>query len=179
MRAAIEFAGDPGSMPNADPLATVADPAERDTAASSARQPSATMRAITLAASGTDLRLLGGLLWAAGAVAVGLWFAIGWAASALTARRCAAAPAAWGLEIADLRSRLRIPREVDLRMLPQHTSPIALGIWRPIVLLPAMAAAWSEDRRRSVLLHELAHVQRRDCRVQAIAQIACAMHWFN
>jgi HEAT repeat protein len=30
-----------------------------------------------------------------------------------------------------------------------------------------------------VLQHELAHVRRRDCAVQALAQLACALHWFN
>ena len=47
------------------------------------------------------------------------------------------------------------------------------------VLLPAEAEEWPEDRRRAVLLHELAHVKRRDCLSQLIAQLACAVHWFN
>jgi hypothetical protein len=47
------------------------------------------------------------------------------------------------------------------------------------VLLPAAAFEWDAERRRSVLLHELAHVRRGDLRVQALAQAACAVYWFN
>ena len=32
---------------------------------------------------------------------------------------------------------------------------------------------------RSVLLHELAHVRHRDTVAQLLAQITCALHWFN
>jgi hypothetical protein len=42
-----------------------------------------------------------------------------------------------------------------------------------------MARAWTDERRHAVLLHELAHVHRGDCRVQALAQAACALYWFN
>jgi hypothetical protein len=41
------------------------------------------------------------------------------------------------------------------------------------------AVAWSDERRQSVLLHELAHIRRHDCRVQLVAQAACALYWFN
>src|SRR5262249_47386000 len=38
---------------------------------------------------------------------------------------------------------------------------------------------WPEERRRLVLLHELAHIQRADCLTQLLAQVACVLHWFN
>ena len=41
------------------------------------------------------------------------------------------------------------------------------------------SAGWPTDRRRDVLLHELAHVKRLDCLTQALAQVACALYWFN
>jgi HEAT repeat protein/beta-lactamase regulating signal transducer with metallopeptidase domain len=59
------------------------------------------------------------------------------------------------------------------------TMPIAAGVFRPSVIMPADADTWPESRLRIVLLHELAHVKRRDCLTHLIAQAACALHWFN
>ena len=35
------------------------------------------------------------------------------------------------------------------------------------------------EQRTAVLLHELAHIRRRDCAAQLLAQLACAGYWFN
>jgi hypothetical protein len=52
-------------------------------------------------------------------------------------------------------------------------------MFRPAVLMPTGAADWPAGRQRVVLLHELAHVRRRDCQVQLVAHLALALHWFN
>jgi HEAT repeat protein/beta-lactamase regulating signal transducer with metallopeptidase domain len=70
------------------------------------------------------------------------------------------------------------PRVTFLRS-PRATMPMAWGLFRPSVLMPADADAWPEARLRIVLLHELAHVKRRDCLTHALVQLACAVHWFN
>ena len=56
---------------------------------------------------------------------------------------------------------------------------MAWGIFRSSVLMPADADTWPAHRLRVVLLHELAHVKRRDCLTHLVAQIACAAYWFN
>jgi hypothetical protein len=53
------------------------------------------------------------------------------------------------------------------------------GIVRPKVLLPAEASAWSEERRRLVLTHEIGHAARFDAFTQAVAQVALALAWFH
>ncbi|HEY0101647.1 MAG TPA: M56 family metallopeptidase [Pyrinomonadaceae bacterium] len=73
----------------------------------------------------------------------------------------------------NLKSTVRLLRSERTSM------PIVYGILRPAVLLPAAAEAWSEERQRMVLLHELTHITRRDCLTQMIAQMACAFYWFN
>jgi beta-lactamase regulating signal transducer with metallopeptidase domain len=49
----------------------------------------------------------------------------------------------------------------------------------PTIVLPSNADEWSADRRRAVLLHELAHVRRRDLVGHTIARVACAVYWFH
>ncbi|MGE0813816.1 MAG: HEAT repeat domain-containing protein [Vicinamibacterales bacterium] len=58
-------------------------------------------------------------------------------------------------------------------------TPMTFGVLRPVVLLPADADEWPEDRRRIVMLHELAHVHRLDSLTQLVTQVACAVYWFN
>ena len=62
---------------------------------------------------------------------------------------------------------------------PRALAPMTWGLHRPVVLLPRDCHGWPEDLRRQVLLHELAHVRRRDCLTQFVAQCACLLHWFN
>ena len=57
--------------------------------------------------------------------------------------------------------------------------PFTYGLFRPVIVLPASAEDWGMDRRRSVLLHELAHVRRRDLLTNALVQLACVVYWFH
>ena len=114
-----------------------------------------------------------------GTVAALLWFACGWLLASRAARRARVAPGAWQMELDTLRLRLHVRRDVRLGIVRGNGSPLAVGLWRSTVLLPETAHTWDDDRRRTVLLHELAHIRRGDCRVQALAQITCAVYWFN
>ena len=70
-------------------------------------------------------------------------------------------------------------RPVSVRRSDAVTAPVMWGFWRPVILLPADADSWGEDRLRAVLLHELAHIRRNDWESQLIAQMMCAVYWFN
>jgi beta-lactamase regulating signal transducer with metallopeptidase domain len=76
-------------------------------------------------------------------------------------------------------SSMGVSRPVRLLRSCEQTMPMAFGVRRPAILIPAMADLWSEDRRRAVLLHELAHVARRDCLTQMSAAMACALYWMH
>jgi beta-lactamase regulating signal transducer with metallopeptidase domain len=66
-------------------------------------------------------------------------------------------------------------------ILQSHGEPMPMvwGTLKPKLLLPAEAEGWPPDRRWVVLLHELAHVKRRDCLAKLVAHMACAVYWFN
>ncbi|HVF59338.1 MAG TPA: M56 family metallopeptidase [Thermoanaerobaculia bacterium] len=89
------------------------------------------------------------------------------------------APAAWQELFADCRRNLDIAQEVGLAVSPAVAVPVTFGLRRPLVLLPASAGAWEAPSLREALLHELAHVKRRDWPVQLLARVACALHWFD
>jgi TonB family protein len=59
------------------------------------------------------------------------------------------------------------------------STPLTCGVRRPLILLPAKAREWDDQRLRAVLLHESAHVRRRDCMSKYIAQGARAILWWN
>lgn len=80
---------------------------------------------------------------------------------------------------ADLSREIGLTRSVRLLQATGSTMPMTWGIRRPAILLPAEANDWTDDRRRDVLLHELAHVKRHDFLVQLIARVACAVYWFH
>lgn len=69
--------------------------------------------------------------------------------------------------------------QLRLRTTPGDAGPITWGIFRPIVLLPKSSVTWSRARLEAVLLHEAAHVRRKDCLSRLIAVIASALYWPN
>ncbi|HEY5914980.1 MAG TPA: M56 family metallopeptidase [Verrucomicrobiae bacterium] len=85
----------------------------------------------------------------------------------------------WHVLLRRLCQDLGVGRRVTLLLSAQNLMPVTWGWWRPVVLLPAGADQWLPERRRVVLLHELAHVKRWDCLTQMIARVACAVYWFN
>ena len=74
---------------------------------------------------------------------------------------------------------LRLPRRITLLQSRENVMPLTWGWLRPKVLMPLEAEHWTAERRRIVLLHELAHVKRLDCLTQTIARIIAALYWLN
>jgi len=59
------------------------------------------------------------------------------------------------------------------------TMPMAFGLRRSTILMPANSQAWTEERRRMVLLHELAHVRRADGATHLLARVALSLFWWD
>ena len=119
------------------------------------------------------------LVWAAGATLVLGRLVLGLIAVQVIARRTKdAATASWLPLARELAGNLSISR-IAFRQSDRAAMPVAFGVWQPTVLMPAAAQSWTQERLRIVLLHELAHVKRRDCLTHMLAQLACALYWFN
>ena len=117
-------------------------------------------------------------IWLAGALLVLARLAFGTARVWWIARR--ATPAAvWAPLGQRLARAIGIDRHVTFLSGDEDAMPMAWGLMRAHVLLPAEADEWPIERQRVVLLHELAHVKRRDCLTQMLAHLACATYWFN
>jgi TonB family protein len=117
-------------------------------------------------------------LWVVGCAVVGARFLLGAGRASWMAPRAAEARHA-GAMLEELRRALGIHRRVRVLESADAPMPLTWGILRPVVLLPEGAREWPPARLRSVLLHELVHVERLDLLAQAIAQAACCLYWFH
>jgi beta-lactamase regulating signal transducer with metallopeptidase domain len=79
----------------------------------------------------------------------------------------------------------RLARSLGLRRFPAvHLSPAApmplvLGILRPRIILPAEAPeVWSEAQLEAILLHEAAHIARRDAWALVAQHLAVGLFWW-
>lgn len=68
---------------------------------------------------------------------------------------------------------------VEIRKLDDLRGPVAAGVFRKMVFVPADWETWTADRQKIVLDHELAHHRRKDPLRRWIAGIAVAVNWFN
>ncbi len=57
--------------------------------------------------------------------------------------------------------------------------PVAVGLFRPAILLPAGAAEWPGAYREAALRHEAAHIGRFDLWTNLLTHLVCAMYWFH
>jgi TonB family protein len=80
---------------------------------------------------------------------------------------------------AETARRIGCSRTVRLRRGPDGSMPMTWGTLRPQIFIPNGAQEWSRGRLQVVIAHELAHVQRLDRLFQVVAQLACAVYWFN
>lgn len=137
---------------------------------------------IAVAASGTPAKRASFTLAtvsAVGSSAVGLWFLIAWLASGWRVRQASAAPPEWAIEARAAAKKLGMTRSVEIRQSVDEGSPQVAGFFRSVVLVPPSARNWTSEDRQAALVHEFTHIRRGDRRTQALAQLACAVYWFN
>lgn len=87
--------------------------------------------------------------------------------------------AAWRDPLWEIADRLGLEEPPRLLGSDDTRMPFACGLARPTIVLPAESETWTLDRRRAVLLHELAHVRRHDLVGHTLARVVCALYWFH
>ncbi|NYF92061.1 M56 family metallopeptidase [Tunturiibacter empetritectus] len=116
----------------------------------------------------------------AGAVMFGLWRVVwAWRAARRLVERSREVTLAGEqtvvLEDYGRRLRIRLPQ---VRESVEISSPMIVGVIAPVILLPVEFARYEAEEMRAALLHELAHVKRRDTLESAICQLmALPVSW--
>ncbi|HUQ86095.1 MAG TPA: M56 family metallopeptidase [Vicinamibacterales bacterium] len=115
-----------------------------------------------------------------GTGAVMFWFALCWIFSGVSVLRGSRpAPEQWLNEARMIAARIGLKKSVAVRQLRRDASPHVAGFFTSVVMMPPSALSWNAEARQAALVHELTHIKRGDRRTQAIAQLACAIYWFN
>src|SRR5688572_9017189 len=85
----------------------------------------------------------------------------------------------WLTPLYEVSDRLGLDEPPRLLMSRDAKMPFACGLATPTIVLPAECENWSHERRLAVLLHELAHVRRRDLLGHTLGRLVCAVYWFH
>lgn len=87
---------------------------------------------------------------------------------------------AWIAHVKRLCSKMRINRQVRVRVTDIHPSPFTIGHFKPVIYVPAsLFCALPPDQIEAIILHELAHIKRHDfllALLQALAETFLFFH---
>ncbi|PNE59693.1 hypothetical protein A8H39_00670 [Paraburkholderia fungorum] len=86
----------------------------------------------------------------------------------------------WQDYVAALAARCGLPRPVTLRLATQLSTPLTIGWWRPLVLVPAaLLTRMPPDLLEAVLAHEIAHIKRADYLVNLLQSVIEALLFYH
>ena len=89
-------------------------------------------------------------------------------------------PTTWRRDaLSDLARERGVTRPVDVVEHEAVPGPMTFGVFRPLIVLPPDARAWSDAELRRALMHELEHIQRGDWLMQILARVVAACYWFH
>ena len=72
-----------------------------------------------------------------------------------------------------------LPAPYPVRSSSKIEVPLAIGGFRPYILVPETYATWPANHLAAVLHHESAHLKNRDWIWQSLSALTCAIQWFN
>jgi GWxTD domain-containing protein len=139
---------------------------------------------------------IGSSYWSPNLSAAAPWLALSWMAGVLLMfgryafscisvqrfrrRGVCSAPGAWQGEVERLTTLLRISRPVRLLESCLAEVPTVIGHVRPLILMPVgLFAGLSIPQIESILLHELAHIQRHDYLINTLQRYAEGLLFYH
>ena len=122
---------------------------------------------------------LGGGVWLSGFVCVVLFLVVGYFSAGREVRRASRIQGAWLLSWDQICGRILLRHGVSVLESDSRMAPMAFEFFGASIVLPVEGRDWPEEKRVAVLLHELAHVKRKDCLVHLLGSVVLAVHWFN
>lgn len=82
--------------------------------------------------------------------------------------------------IAECQEEMGGYRPAEIRVAPSGESPCLFGVFRPVLLVPQpLLSSLTDAEWRHILLHEFAHLKRRDPLINAWMSLLRCVHWFN
>lgn len=115
-----------------------------------------------------------GMLFFAGRLGLALW-----RARRLVRRSQRVTDRQWTILVSLLSLKAGLRRDVRIVVSDEVHVPMAWGLLGSWLILPRGIEDWPEDRRRVVVLHELAHLRRHDCIAHTLSELALTVHWPN
>jgi TonB family protein len=123
------------------------------------------------------------MVWVAGIVILLLRAGVGVWLLRRMVQRARVVDDTWILSrVESARTVLHLRRPVRLLIADTDVMPATWGVFRPTLVLPSSVRSWRgkhAPRLDAVLMHELAHVARRDALAQLVARVASAAFWCN
>jgi beta-lactamase regulating signal transducer with metallopeptidase domain len=78
-----------------------------------------------------------------------------------------------------LRAELGCRRPVELRQADDLSTAATIGWRKPVLLLPADWTTWTDDQRRAILAHEIAHARSQDFLALLFGQLGLVLHFYH
>ena len=132
-----------------------------------AAPPEPVSAAVTEAEHSTSLADQLPVIWAVGAAALALIFAV--------KHLCSYRRYRFSLPLPE---GITVPDGLRVRMLDGLDAPLTYGVFRPTILLPCSFAADNAGLQH-ILLHEQAHIRHHDVALKLVLLVALCLHWFN
>ena len=121
------------------------------------------------------------LVWFAGVLVVAMRFLLSWH-TVRRLRRVGVSPVGGSVQgvLERTAEKLRLARAVGVLQSALVRTPVVLGWFRPLILLPAcVVTGLSPDQLESILAHELAHIRRHDYLVNLLQTLVETLFFYH